>query len=44
MASMMQNPDFLRSMSDMMSRPEVVDQVGDLAEYCSALLTKYFCV
>lgn len=28
MASMMQNPEFLRSMSDMMSRPEVVDQVG----------------
>ncbi|WWD15749.1 hypothetical protein CI109_100171 [Kwoniella shandongensis] len=27
MAGMMQNPDFLRSMSDMMSRPEVVDQI-----------------
>ena len=27
MASMMQNPEFLRSMSEMMSRPEIVDQV-----------------
>ncbi|KAK4689944.1 hypothetical protein P7C73_g159, partial [Tremellales sp. Uapishka_1] len=27
MANMMQNPEFLRSMSDMMSRPEVVDQM-----------------
>ena len=25
---MMQNPEFLRSMSEMMSRPEVVDQVS----------------
>jgi ubiquilin len=28
MASMMQNPEFLRSMSEMMSRPEIIDQVG----------------
>ena len=28
MANMMQNDDFLRSMSDMMQRPEVVDQVS----------------
>ncbi|KAK8869974.1 hypothetical protein IAR55_000544 [Kwoniella newhampshirensis] len=27
MANMMQNPEFLRSMSDLMSRPEVVDQI-----------------
>jgi hypothetical protein len=28
MTGMMDNPEFLRSMSDMMSRPEVIDQVG----------------
>lgn len=27
MSNMMQSPEFLRSMSDLMSRPEVVDQV-----------------
>jgi hypothetical protein len=27
MAGMMQNPEFLRQMADMMSRPEVIDQV-----------------
>lgn len=31
MANMMQNPEFLRSMSEMMSRPEVVEQVRDFA-------------
>lgn len=30
MTGMMDNPEFLRSMSDMMSRPEVIDQVSTL--------------
>jgi hypothetical protein len=28
MTGMMDNPDFMRSMSEMMSRPEVIDQVS----------------
>jgi hypothetical protein len=28
MIGMMDNPDFMRSMSEMMSRPEVVEQVS----------------
>jgi hypothetical protein len=28
MTGMMDNPEFLRSMSDMMARPEVIEQVS----------------
>ncbi|GFZ46277.1 Deubiquitination-protection protein dph1 [Saitozyma sp. JCM 24511] len=37
MASMMQNPEFLRSMSEMMSRPEIIDQIISANPQLSAM-------